>query len=77
MKSKKNSGQIIVEYILLLLIAVTSAMIMTKALIGRRGSSEESGAIIKSWNSIIQTIGNDLPDCPGQTNFKSASCPNP
>lgn len=74
---KKNSGQIIVEYILLLLIAVTSAMIMTKSLIGRRDSADESGAIIKSWNKIIQTIGNDLPDCPNQTNFNSASCPNP
>lgn len=72
---KSQSGQILVEYILLLLIAVSCATILTKALVGRRGSEEEAGAIIKSWNNIIKAIGNDLPDCPKQTDFSSANCP--
>lgn len=76
MKSLRNqSGQILVEYILLLLIAVSSAMILTTALIGRRDSVESSGAIIKAWHKIITAIGNDLPDCPNQTDYSKANCP--
>lgn len=77
--SKKNlnnqSGQILVEYILLLLIAVSSAMILTKGLVGRRSDDGSGGILITSWHKIITTIGNDLPDCPGQTNFSSPNCP--
>jgi hypothetical protein len=70
-----QSGQILVEYILLLLIAVSCATILTKGLVGRRGSEDDAGIIIKSWHKIITAIGNDLPDCPNQTNFESANCP--
>ncbi len=72
---QNQSGQILVEYILLLLIAVSSAMILTTALVGRRSSLDESGILIKSWHKIITAIGNDLPDCPNQTNFSSPNCP--
>lgn len=76
MKSLRNqSGQILVEYILLLLIAVSSAMILTTALVGRRTEDENSGVIIKSWHKIIRVIGNDLPDCPNQTDFSKPNCP--
>ena len=75
-KLKKNqSGQILIEYILLLLITVSIAMILTKGLIGRRDSAESSGVLIKSWHKIITAIGNDLPDCTGQRDFKSPNCP--
>ena len=78
MKSLRNrSGQILVEYILLLLIAVSCATILTTALVGRRGSEDESGILIKNWNKIIRIIGNDLPDCSLQTNFETANCPQP
>lgn len=69
-----KSGQILVEYILLLLIAVSCAMILTKQLVGRRTDAENSGILIKSWHKIITSIGNDLPDCPGQKNFNSPNC---
>ncbi len=71
---RNQSGQILVEYILLLLIAVSTAVILTTALVGRRSSVEESGVLIKSWHRIIQVIGNDLPDCPNQTDFNSPNC---
>lgn len=73
---RNNSGQILVEYILLLLIAVSSAMILTTALVGRRADVDNSGIIIKSWHKIITAIGNDLPDCPNQRDFNSPNCPN-
>ena len=76
MKSIRNqSGQILVEYILLLLIAVSCAVILTTQLVGRRSDVDSSGAIIKTWHKIITAIGNDLPDCPNQTDFTSANCP--
>jgi uncharacterized protein (UPF0333 family) len=76
MKSIRNqSGQILVEYILLLLIAVSVAMIMTTQLVGRRSDVDSSGILIKSWHKIITAIGNDLPDCPNQTDFSTPNCP--
>ncbi len=72
---RNNSGQILVEYILLLLIAVSSAMILTTALVGRRSNVDDSGIIIKSWHNIIKAIGNDLPDCPNQRDFSAPNCP--
>jgi len=72
---KNQSGQILVEYILLLLIAVSCAMILTTSLVGRRSDVGDSGILIKSWHKIITAIGNDLPDCPGQTNFETPNCP--
>lgn len=76
MKNLRNqSGQILVEYILLLLIAVSCAMILTTALVGRRADVDNSGILIKSWHKIITAIGNDIPDCPHQTNFSSPNCP--
>jgi hypothetical protein len=78
MKNLRNqSGQILVEYILLLLIAVSCAMILTTSLVGRRTDVENSGILIKSWHKIITVIGNDLPDCSLQTDFSSANCPQP
>lgn len=74
-RKKSQSGQILIEYILLLLMTVSIAMILTKGLVGRRDSAESSGVLIKSWHKVITAIGNDLPDCTAQTDFKSPSCP--
>lgn len=74
---RNSSGQILIEYILLLLIAVSSAMILTTSLVGRRSTVDESGILIKSWHKIITALGNDLPDCPNQRDFSSANCPAP
>lgn len=71
---RNNKGQILIEYILLLLITVSAAVILTKGLVGRRDSVENSGVLIKSWHKIITAIGNDLPDCSDQKDFKSPNC---
>jgi hypothetical protein len=71
---RNQSGQILVEYILLLLIAVSCAMILTTQLVGRRTDADNSGILIKSWHKIITAIGNDLPDCPDQKNFTTPGC---
>ncbi len=69
---KNNKGQILVEYVLLMVIAVGCATLLTKQLISR-GSDE--GHIIKMWNKVIVIIGNDVPDCANQTDFSRPNCP--
>jgi len=71
-KKINQKGQVLVEYMLLLLISVSLATLLVTKLISRKEGS--SGIIINSWNKMLKTLGNDLPDCPKQTNFSSAKC---
>ena len=71
---KNKSGQILVEYMLLMVIAVGCATLLVKGLIGR-GDEGSRGAIIQQWDRILHIIGNDLPDCAKQTDFNTANCP--
>ena len=68
-KYLNQKGQILVEYMLLLLISVTFATILVSKLISRRDG--EQGIIVKSWAKMLTTLGNDLPDCPYQENFNT------
>lgn len=54
-------GQILVEYLLLMVIAVGLATLMTKQLVSR--SDTKPGIIINAWNKILVNIGKDIPDC--------------
>ncbi len=58
---KKQSGQIVVEYVLLLAVAVSMAVIAISVLVKRSDDVEDSGALIKRWLSIQQKIGSDTP----------------
>ena len=71
--SKNNRGQVLVEYLLLMVIAIGCVTIMTKALISR--SDDSPGMIIKAWDGILKTISNDLPDCSKQQSFAQPECP--
>lgn len=73
MKFFNKRGQILVEYLLLMVIAVACATIMIKGLVGR--SDAKPGVVIKQWDKVIHIIGNDLPDCSKQKDFNSANCP--
>jgi hypothetical protein len=57
---KKNSGQVVVEYVLLLVIAVAVAALITKELVKR--DPENPGILVEKWDAILKTIGEDLPD---------------
>lgn len=62
-------GQVVVEYILLLIIGVGVATLITSQMVSR--NPESLGFLIKKWVSILQTIGKDTPDDlspPGGTN---------
>jgi uncharacterized protein (UPF0333 family) len=53
-------GQVVVEYVLLLVIAVAVAASISRQLVSRDG--DNPGILVDKWNSILQTIGNDIPD---------------
>ncbi len=67
-----QKGQVLVEYMLLLLISVSFATFLVSKLISR--NADDQGIIIKSWSRMLETLGNDLPDCSKQTNFNSPKC---
>ena len=55
-----TSGQIVVEYVLLLVIGVTVALIITSLMVSR--NPESPGFIIQKWVEILQVIGGDSAD---------------
>lgn len=59
---KNKRGQVIVEYVLLLVIAVAVAALITKELVRR--DPDNPGILVQKWDDILKTIGSDLPDKP-------------
>lgn len=59
--SHRNShGQVVVEYVLLMIISVTIAALITSQLASR--DPENAGILVKKWQQILQTIAEDIPD---------------
>lgn len=55
-------GQVVVEYVLLLSIAVALALIVVTGLVKRDDQDpENSGALIRQWQRLQNQIGEDLP----------------
>jgi hypothetical protein len=55
-----EGGQIVVEYVLLLSIALTIAMIIVSQLVKRDTTDPtNSGSLIIKWRQIQESIGND------------------
>lgn len=69
---KNNKGQVLIEYLLLMVITIGIATLLTNSLISR--SEASPGIIINAWNSILKNISNDLPDCENQTDLSSPNC---
>jgi len=72
---RNNRGQVIVEYLLIMVLMVAIAATLTKKLVGR-GDVDGQGVIVKGWSRMIKAIGNDLPDCAKQTSYGTPNCPN-
>ena len=60
LRSKK--GQVAVEYILLVFVAVALAAVIVSIMVSR--DSEEPGFLIRTWQEIVRIIGNDHPGTP-------------
>jgi hypothetical protein len=60
---KRNQGQIVVEYVLLLVVTVSIAVLLTKGLIGRNPDDLESnGVMIQKWEQLRNAIAQDRID---------------
>lgn len=59
-RKNEENGQIIVEYVLLLVVAVSIAVLITSLLVSR--SADEPGYLIVKWKQIIDAIGSDVVD---------------
>jgi hypothetical protein len=57
---KNQSGQVVVEYVLLLVVAVGLAALLVSQVASR--DQDKPGFIVAKWQSILKTIGSDLPD---------------
>lgn len=57
---QRQRGQIVVEYVLLLVIGVSLAMIITGTMVSR--NPENPGFVVRKWLAIIKTIGEDTAD---------------
>lgn len=69
MKNKKifrkhSRGQVIVEYVLLLVISVSIAALVVRQLGSR--NPDEPGLIIVKWQQVLKAVAADVPDkCEG------------
>ncbi len=57
-KLRGDSGQIVLEYILLLVISVSVATYLTKKLVGK--DPEDAGIVTSTWSEINSAIGADI-----------------
>ena len=57
---KKQQGQIVVEYVLLMTVAVAVAILLVKQIAGRESGNE--GIIVQKWKNILKVIADDIPD---------------
>jgi hypothetical protein len=55
-----SQGQVVIEYVLLLVIAVAVAALVTKELVSRDPNNR--GIFVQKWMDIQNSIGNDVPD---------------
>ncbi|WP_413586859.1 hypothetical protein [Bdellovibrio sp. HCB274] len=53
-------GQIVVEYVLLLVIATGVAALLVSQLVSR--NADDPGALTAKWQSILNAVGSDVPD---------------
>lgn len=57
MDSRQDRGQVVIEYVLLLIVVVSIATALTVGLASRQQGSE--GSLMKFWKGIIIAIGED------------------
>lgn len=57
---RSSRGQIVVEYVLLLIISVSIAMLITSFMVSR--NAETPGFLIRTWRVMLDTMGSDPAD---------------
>jgi uncharacterized protein (UPF0333 family) len=57
---RNQRGQIVVEYVLLMVVGVALAALITTMMVSR--NPESPGFLVRKWFEIIRTIGADTAD---------------
>ena len=57
---KNKSGQVAIEYVLLLVVVSSLGAVIIKGLVSR--NADEPGLLVAKWHSIIKTIAEDNPE---------------
>lgn len=61
---RNRRGQIVIEYILLLVVAVTISAVLIRGLANRSDASP--GLVVEKWRKVEAEIGGEMPDrCTG------------
>lgn len=60
MKLFEQNGQVVVEYVLILVVLIFLASQTIKILVSRDPNPQNTGAIVKVWNITLNTIARDL-----------------
>lgn len=55
-----QKGQIVVEYVLLLVVAVSISALLVSELVSR--NPEDPGILVSKWHAILKVVGDDVPD---------------
>lgn len=59
-ESSAQRGQAVLEYVLLMMVAVALAAIVINLMVSQ--NKESPGFIIERWQKIINAIGSDIPE---------------
>lgn len=60
LRRQSESGQIVIEYVLLMVAAIGIALVMTNLMVSRADGQE--GFVIKSWRGMVEAIATDKAD---------------
>lgn len=55
-----QKGQIVLEYVLILVVTVSLASIIVSSMVKRSANEDERGFIINSWGQLIDVIASDV-----------------
>jgi hypothetical protein len=61
---QSQRGQLVVEYILLLMVSVIIALLIVRTMVG--SDPENPGAVIRAWTGMTRGVANDPADTPAQ-----------
>lgn len=67
-------GQVVVEYVLLMIITASMAALLVKGLASR--NPDNPGILISKWCQLLESIAQDEPeDVMGSIKAKKSACP--
>ena len=55
----KQRGQIVIEYVLILIVVVSMAVIVVDGFVKRSNNPDDQGFIIRAWSQLLFVIGSD------------------